>query len=576
MPRTRLRVASTVFASLAVMLAVPEFDALAGTPGTGRGTATRSVVYGRHGMVACAQPLAAQAGLEVLKQGGSAVDAAIAINACLGLMEPTANGIGGDLFAIVWDPRTRKLHGLNACGRSPLGLEAGRIPAQPDGTIPLHSPYAWSVPGTVDGWAELHARFGKLPLARALGPAIRFAEEGFPVSPVIAGDWARSVTRFQDKPGFAELFMPGGRTPAEGEIFRNPALAATLRQVAQKGREGFYAGAVAQEIVRYSRANGGFFTLEDLARHRSEWVDPVSTDYRGYTVWELPPPGQGIAALQLLNLVENFDLKAMGRNSADFWHVFTEAKKLAFADRARYYADPAFAKVPVADLLGKDYARRRSALIDMGKAALTDLPGEPAALNRPETTYLCAADANGMMVSLIQSNYTGFGSGYCIPSLGFGIQNRGNLFDLKPDRPNSYAPGKRPFHTIIPAFMTKDGEPVMAFGLMGGDMQPQGHAQVVVNLVDFGMNLQEAGDAIRFHHSGSSEPTGTVMTDGGVLHIEDGLPEGVLAELRARGHRIEPEPVGAYGGYQAIWRDPKTGVYSGATERRKDGCAIGY
>jgi gamma-glutamyltranspeptidase/glutathione hydrolase len=576
MPRTRLHVASTVFASLAVMLAVPEFDAFADTPGTGRGTATRSVVYGRHGMVACAQPLAAQAGLEVLKQGGSAVDAAIAINACLGLMEPTANGVGGDLFAIVWDPRTKKLHGLNACGRSPLGLEAGRIPAQPDGTIPLHSPYAWSVPGTVDGWTELHARFGKLPLARALEPAIRFAEEGFPVSPVIAGDWARSVTRFQDKPGFAELFMPGGRAPAEGEIFRNPALAGTLRQVAQRGREGFYGGGVAQEIVRYSRANGGFFTLEDLARHRSEWVDPVSTDYRGYTVWELPPPGQGIAALQLLNLIENFDLRAMGRNSADFWHVFTEAKKLAFADRARYYADPAFARVPVADLLGRDYARRRAALIDMGKAALTDLPGEPAALNRPETTYLCAADANGMMVSLIQSNYTGFGSGYCIPSLGFGIQNRGNLFDLKPGRPNSYAPGKRPFHTIIPAFMTKDGEPVMAFGLMGGDMQPQGHAQVVVNLVDFGMNLQEAGDAIRFHHSGSSEPTGTVMADGGVLHIEDGLPESVLAELRARGHRIEPEPVGAYGGYQAIWRDPKTGVYSGATERRKDGCAIGY
>jgi len=559
-----------------LMLAASGFDAFAGTPATGRGTASRSVVYASHGMVACAQPLAAQAGLDVLKAGGSAVDAAIAMNACLGLMEPTANGIGGDLFAIVWDPKTRKLHGLNACGRSPLGLEARDIPAQPDGTIPLHSPHAWSVPGAVDGWAELHARFGKLPLARALEPAIGFAEEGFPVSPVIADDWARSVVRFKDKPGFAGLFMPGGRTPAEGEIFRNPSLAKTLRQVAQKGRDGYYKGPVAQEIVRFSRANGGSFSLEDLAMHRSEWVDPVSTDYRGYTVWQLPPPGQGIAALQLLNLVEPFDLKAMGRDSPDFWHVFTEAKKLAFADRARYYADPAFAKVPVAELIGKPYAKRRAALIDMGKAALTDLPGEPAALNRPETTYLCAADANGMMVSLIQSNYTGFGSGYCVPSLGFGLQNRGNLFDLRPGRPNSYAPGKRPFHTIIPAFLTRDGEPLMAFGLMGGDMQPQGHAQIVVNLVDFGMNLQEAGDAIRFHHSGSSEPTGTVMTGGGVLHIEDGLPEAVLAELRRRGHRIEPEPVGAYGGYQAIWRDPRSGVYSGATERRKDGCALGY
>jgi gamma-glutamyltranspeptidase/glutathione hydrolase len=384
------------------------------------------------------------------------------------------------------------------------------------------------------------------------------------------------VTRFKDKPGFAEVFMPGGKPPAEGELFRNPALSKSLKLIGEKGRDAYYKGPIAEEFVKYSKQVGGFFTLEDFAKHRSEWVDPVSTDYRGYTVWELPPPGQGIAALQLLNILENFDLKAMGRGSADFWHVFTEAKKVAFADRARYYADPDFAKVPVSELLGKPYAKQRAALIDMKHAATTDLPGEPTALNRRETTYLCAADANGMMVSLIQSNYTGFGSGYCIPALGFGIQDRGNLFDLKPGKPNSYAPGKRPFHTIIPAFITKEGAPVMAFGLMGGDMQPQGHAQVVVNLVDFGMNLQEVGDAIRFHHSGSSEPTGTVMTDGGVLHIEDGLPADVLAELARRGHKLESEAVGAYGGYQAVWRDPKTGVYSGATERRKDGCALGY
>lgn len=560
-------------AAIAVLLVTATPDQ---TTFAARGEATRSAVYGRSGMVCAAQPLAVQAGIEILRAGGSAVDAAIAVNACLGLMEPTANGIGGDLFAIVWDPKTKKLHGLNACGRSPLALTADQVKPEPDGTIPLYSPFAWSVPGTVDGWAELHAKFGRLPLARVLAPAIEYAERGFPVSPVIASDWERGAKRFKDLPGFAEVFMPGGRPPREGEIFRNPALAKTLRQVADKGGAAYYRGAIADEIVRYSKQHGGFFAKEDFTRHRSEWVEPVSVGYRGYDVWELPPPGQGIAALQLLNMMENYDLKAMGRGSPDFWHLFTEAKKLVFADRARYYADPEFAKVPVRELLSKTYAKERAGLIDPQRAAVKDVPGDPVALNRPETTFLCAADASGMMVSLIQSNYTGFGSGYVIPSLGFCLQDRGNLFDLRPGRPNSLEPGKRPFHTIIPAFMTKDGQPLMAFGLMGGDMQPQGHAQVVVNLVDFGMNLQEAGDAIRFHHTGSSEPTGTVMLDGGVLHIEDGLPGHVLAELRRRGHRMEPEPVGAYGGYQAIWRDPATGVYTGATEKRKDGCAAGY
>jgi len=561
--------------AIAVLAALMS-DGLDQTTFAARGEASRSTVYGRSGMVCASQPLAAQAGIDILKAGGSAVDAAIAVNACLGLMEPTANGVGGDLFAIVWDPKSGRLHGLNACGRSPRELTADRIPREPDGTIPLYSPYAWSVPGCVDGWAELHARFGKLPLTRVLAPAIAYAEGGFPLSPVIAGDWARSVTRFGKKPGFADVFMPGGRTPAEGEMFRNPALARTLTRIAEKGRKGYYEGPVADAIVRYSRQQGGFFTLADLSQHRSEWVDPVSTSYRGYDVWELPPPGQGIAALQMLNMIETFDVKAMGRGSARFWHTMTEIKKLAFADRARHYADPEFVKVPVRELVSKEYARARLTTLDLTRVAQVDAPGDPVALSRPETTYLCAADADGMMVSLIQSNYTGFGSGYVIPELGFGLQNRGNLFDLTEGRPNSYAPGKRPFHTIIPAFVTQGGQPVMAFGLMGGDMQPQGHAQVIVNLVDFGMNLQEAGDAIRFHHTGSSEPTGTVMRDGGVLHIEDGLPAEVLAELRRLGHRIEPEPVGAYGGYQAIWRDPRSGVYSGATERRKDGCAIGY
>ena len=376
-------------------------------------------------------------------------------------------------------------------------------------------------------------------------------------------------------PGFRDVFMPGGKPPAEGEIFRNQALAKSLRLLAEKGRDGYYKGPIAAAIVKFSSANGGFFSLEDFARHRSTWDEPISTDYRGYTVWELPPNGQGLAALQILNILETFDLKSMGRDSPDFWHVMVEAKKLAFADRARYYADPAFARVPVAELLSKSYAKQRAGRIDMRHAAQTDEPGE-VALNRGGTTYLCTADASGMMVSLIQSNYTGFGSGYVVPELGFGLQDRGGCFSLKPGHPNRLEPGKRPFHTIIPAFVTKDGQPLMAFGVMGGDMQPQGHVQVLVNLFDLGMNLQEAGDAIRFHHTDSSEPTGTVMRDGGVLHVEDGLPPALLEELKRRGHHLEAEPVGAYGGYQAIWRDPATGCYAGATEKRKDGCALGY
>jgi len=562
--------------ALGALVLIVSFALLPGDAAAARGEASRSVVHARHGMVCAAQPLAVQAGVEVLQAGGSAVDAAIAVNACLALMEPTSCGLGGDLFAIVWDPKTGKLAGLNASGRAPLALTIEKVPPEPDGTVPLYSPYAWTIPGCADGWFELHAKYGKLPMRRVLERAIHYAEEGFPLSPVIASDWARGAARFKDKPGFAEVFMPGGRAPREGETFKNPALAKTLRLLAEKGRDAYYRGPIAAALVRYSQVQGGFFAPEDFARHRSTWDEPISTGYRGWTVWELPPNGQGLAALQLLNLLENFDLKAMGRGSADFWHVMTEAKKLAFADRARFYADPAFAKVPVEALLSKDYAKRRAALVDLEHAALTDSAGDPVALSRRETTYLCAADESGMMVSLIQSNYTGFGSGYVVPEVGFGLQDRGGCFSLQRGHANALEPGKRPFQTIIPAFVTKDGKPLMAFGLMGGDMQPQGHAQIIVNLLDFGMNLQEAGDAIRWHHTGSSEPTGTVMTDGGVLHIEDGLPADVLAELKRRGHVLESESVGAYGGYQAIWRDPVTGLYAGATEKRKDGCAQGY
>jgi len=537
--------------------------------------ATRSVVRAPHGMVAASQPLAVQAGVAILQRGGTAVDAAVATNACLALMEPTACGLGGDLFAMVWDPAAGQLHGLNASGRAPRALSPEDVPPEPDGTIPLHSPYAWTVPGCADGWFELHRRFGALRMDEVLAPAIDYARDGFPLSAVIAAEWEHGAALFADEPGFAEVFMPGGRAPREGEPFRNAALARTLTLLANEGRDAFYAGPIADALVAYSERNGGFLAKDDLATHASTWDAPVSTTYRGSAVWELPPNGQGLAALQMLNVLEGFDLAAMGRASPDFWHLLVEAKKLAFADRARHYADPAFADVPVAELVSKEYARRRARLIDLRRAMRTDEPGDPR-LGRGETTCLAAADDRGMMVSLIQSNYTGFGSGYAVPELGFGLQDRGGQFSLDPRHPNRLAPGKRPFHTIIPAFVTRDGEPLMAFALMGGDMQPQGHVQILVNLLDLGLDLQAAGDAPRFHHGGSSEPTGTVMIDGGVLHLEPGVPEDVREELARRGHRIEAAPPGVFGGYQAVWRDPATGLLAGASESRKDGCAAGY
>jgi gamma-glutamyltranspeptidase / glutathione hydrolase len=541
----------------------------------GHSFATRSVTVARHGVVAAAHPLAVQVGVDVLKRGGSAVDAAIAVNAALGLMEPTSSGLGGDLFAMVWDPATGKLYGLNGSGRAPLALTPDKVPPLDDGTIPPYSPYAWTVPGCADAWFALHARFGRLPMKELLAPTIAYAREGAPVPQVIAGSWARSVARFRDKPGFADVFLPGGKAPAEGEPFANPALADTLELLATGGRDAYYKGDIARKIVAYSDKVGGFFSMEDFARHTSEWQEPISTTYRGVTVWELPPNGQGLAALEMLNILERFDLKALGRDNPDFWHIMVEAKKLAFADRARYYADPAFYATPVAALLDKAYGERQVARIDMKRAAKSVAPGNPA-LQHGDTTFLVTADERGMMVALIQSNYTGFGSGYVIPELGFGLQDRGALFSLKAGHPNVLAPGKRPFHTIIPAFLGRDGVPDMAFGVMGGDMQPQGHAQIVVNLVDFGMNLQEAGDAPRFYHTDDTEPTGTVMTDGGVLSLESGIPQDVRQALIRRGHKLMEANGIVFGGYQAVRRDPKTGVYFGATESRKDGFAAGY
>ena len=562
-------------ALILLALGLTGLPAIAADRPEGRSFATRSVTLARHGIVAAAHPVAVQVGLEILRRGGSAVDAAIAVNAALSLMEPTSCGLGGDLFAMVWDPATGKLYGLNGSGRAPLALTLDKVPPLADGTMPVYSPYAWTVPGCADAWFELHERFGRLPMKDLLAPTIAYAREGVPVPQVIAGSWARSVARFKDKPGFAEVFLPGGKAPAEGQPFANPALANTLELLAAGGRDAFYRGEIAEKIVAYSRKEGGFFSIEDFARHTSEWQDPISTTYRGVTVWELPPNSQGLAALEMLNILERFDLKAMGRDSLDFWHVMVEAKKLAFADRSAYYADPAFSPAPVAALLDKSYAERQAKRIDMKRAAKSVEPGNPA-LQHADTTFLVTADERGMMVALIQSNYTGFGSGYVIPELGFGIQDRGALFSLKAGHPNVLAPGKRPFHTIIPAFMGKDGVPEMAFGVMGGDMQPQGHAQIVVNLVDFGMNLQEAGDAPRFYHTDDSEPTGTAMTDGGVLNLESGPSQDVIQALLRRGHRIVAANGIVFGGYQAVRRDPKTGVLLGASESRKDGFAAGF
>ena len=541
----------------------------------GRSFATRSVVHAEHGMVAAAHPLAVQIGLAVLKDGGSAVDAAIAVNAALSFMEPVSCGLGGDLFAMVWDPETETLHGLNGSGRSPAALTADKVPAEPDGTIPVYSPYSWTVPGCVDGWFELHAKFGKLPMSRLLQPTITAARDGAPVPRVIAAAWARGAAAFKDMPGFAEVFIPDGKIPSEGDLFANPALAETLQRMADGGRNAFYGGETAEALVAYSDRVGGFFSLEDLAEHTSEWVEPVSTTYRGHTVWELPPNGQGIAALQILNLLEPYDLSAMGRDNPDFWHLLIEAKKIAYADRARFYADPEFNELPIGELISKDYAAERAELIDMARAARSVDPGNPG-LETGDTTFLVAADASGQMVSLIQSNYTGFGSGYVVPELGFGIQDRGALFTLEEGHPNVLEPGKRPFHTIIPAFMGENGVPNMAFGVMGGSMQPQGHIQIVINLVDFGMDLQEAGDADRFRHSGSTSPTGTEMAGGGTVHLESGVSSEIRRELMRRGHRIQELAAPGYGGYQAIRRNPETGVYAGATESRKDGMAAVY
>ena len=539
---------------------------------TGLPFATRSEVIAQHGMACTSQPLATQVALDILKAGGNAIDAAIAANALLGLVEPTGNGVGGDLFAIVWDAETKQLYGLNASGRSPRSLTIDYFKEKGYDKIPAYGPLPVSVPGCVDGWFELHKRFGTMNMDQILKPAITYAREGFPLTELIAYYWAGNARSLSKYPNISDVYMPGGKAPGKGEIFKNPYLASTLEAIAEGGRDAFYKGEIAKTIDTFMKEQGGFLSYEDLASHSSEWVEPVSANYRGYDVWELPPNGQGIAALQILNILERFDIASMGFGSSDYIHHFVEAKKLAFEDRAKYYADPAFNQLPVEELISKEYAAKRAELINPRRASRNLDAGE---MEHGNTIYLTVADSHGNMISLIQSNFRGLGSGMCPPGLGFILQDRGELFTLEEGHYNVYEPGKRPFHTIIPAFITKDGLPYMSFGLMGGSMQPQGHAQIVVNMIDFGMNLQEAGDAPRIRHDGSSQPTGTEMTDGGVVNLESGIPYESIRGLMKRGHHIQSSN-GGFGGYQAIKWDKKNGTYFGASESRKDGQAAGY
>jgi len=567
LPATMLTLVTTAMANL---LPAGEYDRPAKNPHQ-----SRSAVIAAEGIVATSQPLAAQAGLDVLKAGGNAADAAIAASAVMGVVEPMSCGAGGDLFVIYWDAKTEQLYGLNASGRSPYYLTREIFAEKGLDEIPIEGPLSWSVPGCVDGWDMLRERFGTRSMAELLGPAIHYAEDGFPVSEIIAGHWKGAVESLSAWPDSANTWLIDGRPPEIGEVFRNPNLAATYLKIAEGGRDAFYRGDIARTIVGFSETNGGYFSRRDFEEHSGEWVEPVSTNYHGYDVWELPPNGQGIAALQILNILEPYDVKQMGHNSADFLHLFIEAKKLAFADRARYYADPAFSDVPVTELIAKDYAARQRTRIDPNQAALDVAPGDPR-METGDTIYLTVVDKDRNCCSFIQSIYYGFGSKVTPGNVGFLMQNRGALFALDESHPNRLEPHKRPFHTIIPAMVTKDGKPWLCFGVMGGDMQPQGHVQVLVNMIDFGMNVQEAGDAARARHIGSASPTGTpAAAGGGVVALESGIDAETRAALEARGHVLDTKSE-SFGGYQAIMIDHKHGTIHGGTDPRKDGAAVGY
>ena len=539
---------------------------------TGEPFSTRSEVIASNGMVATSHPLATQVGIDILKKGGNAIDAAIAANAAIGLMEPTGNGIGGDLFAIIWIEKEKKLYGLNASGRSPSSLDLDFFKTNNYSSIPAYGPLPVSVPGCVDGWFELNERFGSMKMSSILKPAIEYAENGFPVTELVSYYMESASNNFYNYPNFKETYFINGASPKKGELFKNLDLANTLKIISNEGRKGFYEGEIANIISTFIQEQGGFLSYEDLKNHRSEWVEPVSTNYRGYDVWELPPNGQGIAALQILNLLEGFDIKSMGFGSAEYIHHLVEAKKIAYADRAKYYADTDFNQIPTKYLISKEYSDKRRPEINPNQAAKSVTA---ANLENGDTIYLTTADSSGNMVSLIQSNYRGMGSGMVPPGLGFMLQDRGELFSLEEGHFNVYEPNKRPFHTIIPAFITKDNKPYVSFGLMGGAMQPQGHAQIVINLIDFGMNLQEAGDAPRIRHQSDEQPTGGFMNNGGELALEQGFDFKEIRKLIKKGHKIIYD-LGSFGGYQAIKIDYENKIYYGASESRKDGSAIGY
>lgn len=538
----------------------------------GRDFATRSEVIAKNGMAATSQPLATQVALDILKKGGTAVDAAIAANAVLCVVEPTGAGIGGDIFAVIWSADKGKLYGLNGSGRSPRTLKLEYFKENGFETIPSYGALPVTVPGCVDGWFEMHTMFGKLPIKDILQPAINYAREGFPVTDVIAYSFSNGIEQLKNYPNVKDVFMPGGKAPSKGEIFKNPALANTFDKIVKGGRNEFYTGSIARVIGAFMKLQGGFLTYDDMSRYHSEWVEPVKTNYRGYDVWELPPNGQGMTVLEMLNILEGYNLESLGFGTSEYIHLLTEAKKLAFEDRAKFISDPAFSKLPVDRLISEAYATERRKLIKSGKASLIYSAGKPEANN---TIYLTVADKYGNIVSLIQSNYRGMGSGMCPPGLGFILQDRGEMFSLSEGNNNVYAPGKRPFNTNIPAFVTKNGIPYLSFGSTGGDMEPQAQVQILINIIDFKMNIQEAGDAPRVHHTGSSEPTGEQMTDGGVLALESGFRWEETQKLIAKGHKIQYS-LGGFGSFQAIMWDDKNKVFFGASESRVDGQASGY
>ena len=542
--------------------------------------ASRSAAWGIHGAAATAHPLATLAAIEMLKAGGSAVDAAIAANAVLGFGEPISCGIGGDCFVLLWDPAQKKVLGLNGSGRSPKGLSLAeqRKRAGANGLINSFGAVSVSVPGAVDAWWTLHGKFGKLPWKDLFQPAIRHAEEGAPIVQNVAfyvggsqRTFSKPESHIEEIGNFNAVWVKDGKTPREGEIFRNPLLAKTYRLIAEGGGRAFYEGEIADQIEAYFKRIGGWMTKADLSAHHTEWVEPRTVSYRGTDVWGLPPNSQGLVTLQLLNIMEQFDIKAMGFQSAAAIHHCVEAKRLAFEDRARFYADPAFYKQPTDWLLSKDYAKQRARLIRPDEILNPAYAGQTP--SHGDTTYFTVADQDGMMVSQIQSNYRGMGSGLMPDGLGFMFQNRGEMFALADGHPNLYAPGKRPFQTIIPGFATRDGQPLLSFGVMGGDMQPQGQAQIISNIVDFDLGLQEAGDSPRWHHDGGNEPTGEALDMLGTLNLETGVPTATQKALIDIGWKLGPSP-GVYGGYQAIQRHP--GRYAAATEMRKDGVALAY